>query len=95
MEPVVRTPEDAFPHPAGGPYTGIGDFTTDEEVPFLGFGVFIVPPGIICTKTHGSVDVCVFLRRLIFIRFSKSSVTVKQQSQAPQNSSILGNAYFL
>lgn len=43
-------------------------------------------------KKCGSVDVCIFLRRLIFIRFSKSSAIIKQQSQAPKNISILGNA---
>lgn len=46
-------------------------------------------------KIGESVDVCVFLRRLIFIRFSKSLVIIKQQSQAPKNISILGNVYFL
>lgn len=47
---MVHTLEDAFLVLSGCPYAEMGDFKTDEEFPFPGFGVFIVCPGIICKK---------------------------------------------
>lgn len=55
---MVHTLEDAFLVLSGCPYTEIGDFKTNEEFPSPGFGVFIVPPGIICKKKKKNVGLC-------------------------------------
>lgn len=56
---LVHTPGNAFLT-----QPGVGDFQINETFLSLGFGVFTVPPGIIC-EARGSVHVDVFLRRLI------------------------------